>query len=106
MIAVKPILIFTLSIRECWNILQHRDWSKDKHNHHFEGGVRLGVGTFNLLISLLPARVMRLLEFIGFSGSRVSAFFRFDVESDGGDELGNRNENVKWSIASVSNTSD
>ena len=62
--------------------------------------MRLGVGTFNLLISLLPARVMRLLEFIGFSGSRVSAFFRLDVESDG-DELGNRNENVKWSIASV-----
>ena len=53
--------------------------------------MRLGVGTFNLLISLLPARVMRLLEFIGFSGSRVSAFFRLGVESNG-DELGNRNE--------------
>jgi hypothetical protein len=32
----------------------------------------MGVGTFNLMISMLPARVMRLLEFIGFGGSRVS----------------------------------
>lgn len=58
------------SFRECWNILQHRDWTNDKYKIHFEGGVRLGVGTFNLMISLLPARVMRLLEFIGFTGSR------------------------------------
>ena len=32
---------------------------------------RLGIGSFNLLISLLPARIMRLLEFIGFQGNRV-----------------------------------
>lgn len=38
---------------------------------HFESGVRMGVGTFNLMISLLPARVIRLLEFIGFSGNKV-----------------------------------
>jgi len=31
----------------------------------------MGVGTFNLMISMLPARVMRLLEFIGFGGNRV-----------------------------------
>lgn len=30
----------------------------------------MGVGTFNLMISLLPARVIRLLEFIGFSGNK------------------------------------
>ncbi|MBN3271771.1 TT39B protein, partial [Polyodon spathula] len=36
----------------------------------FEGGVKLGIGAFNLMLSLLPARVLRLLEFIGFSGNR------------------------------------
>uniref|UniRef100_A0A8C1HHQ5 Tetratricopeptide repeat protein 39B n=1 Tax=Cyprinus carpio carpio TaxID=630221 RepID=A0A8C1HHQ5_CYPCA len=36
----------------------------------FEGGVKLGIGSFNLMLSLLPARILRLLEFIGFSGNR------------------------------------
>uniref|UniRef100_G3N5A0 Tetratricopeptide repeat protein 39B n=1 Tax=Gasterosteus aculeatus aculeatus TaxID=481459 RepID=G3N5A0_GASAC len=36
----------------------------------FEGGVKLGIGSFNLMLSLLPQRVLRLLEFIGFSGNR------------------------------------
>lgn len=30
----------------------------------------MGNGTFNLMISLLPARVIKLLEFIGFSGNK------------------------------------
>ncbi|KAI4788581.1 hypothetical protein KUCAC02_035766 [Chaenocephalus aceratus] len=38
----------------------------------FEGGVKLGIGSFNLMLSLLPQRILRLLEFIGFSGNRVS----------------------------------
>ncbi|KPP64569.1 tetratricopeptide repeat protein 39B-like, partial [Scleropages formosus] len=36
----------------------------------FEGGVKLGIGSFNLMLSLLPGRILRLLEFIGFSGNR------------------------------------
>lgn len=32
----------------------------------------MGNGTFNLMISLLPARVIKLLEFIGFSGNKTS----------------------------------
>ncbi|XP_040214457.1 tetratricopeptide repeat protein 39B [Rana temporaria] len=43
--------------------------SKDTH-HQFEGGVKLGIGAFNLMLSLLPSRILRLLEFIGFSGNR------------------------------------
>lgn len=30
----------------------------------------MGIGTFNLMISLLPGRVIKLLEFIGFSGNK------------------------------------
>uniref|UniRef100_A0A3Q3IUB9 Tetratricopeptide repeat protein 39B n=1 Tax=Monopterus albus TaxID=43700 RepID=A0A3Q3IUB9_MONAL len=36
----------------------------------FESGVKLGIGAFNLMLSLLPQRILRLLEFIGFSGNR------------------------------------
>ncbi|XP_035273358.1 tetratricopeptide repeat protein 39B-like [Anguilla anguilla] len=37
---------------------------------HFQGGVNMGIGSFNLMLSLMPNRVLRLLEFIGFSGNR------------------------------------
>ena len=63
---------FSSIIRECWNILQEdRQWETDENRRDFESGVRMGVGSFNLLISLLPARVMKLLEFIGFGGNKV-----------------------------------
>ncbi|XP_065349892.1 tetratricopeptide repeat protein 39B-like isoform X2 [Cloeon dipterum] len=58
------------SYRECSHILSSRTWTKDCHKVHFESGVRMGVGGFNLMISLLPARVIKLLEFIGFTGSK------------------------------------
>uniref|UniRef100_A0A669CGS3 Tetratricopeptide repeat domain 39A n=1 Tax=Oreochromis niloticus TaxID=8128 RepID=A0A669CGS3_ORENI len=34
------------------------------------GGVKLGVGAFNLMISMLPTRTLKLLEFVGFSGNK------------------------------------
>lgn len=58
------------SYKECMTILNTRNWTNEKHKIHFEGGVRMGIGAFNLMISLLPARAIKLLEFIGFSGCR------------------------------------
>nr|XP_057921547.1 tetratricopeptide repeat protein 39B-like isoform X2 [Doryrhamphus excisus]XP_057921548.1 tetratricopeptide repeat protein 39B-like isoform X2 [Doryrhamphus excisus] len=43
---------------------------KNKTNIHFRGGVNMGIGSFNLMLSLLPARVLKLMEFLGFSGDR------------------------------------
>ena len=64
------------SYRECYLILQERrTWSNQDHRRDFESGVRFGVGCFNLMISLLPARVMKLLEFIGFGGNKVTDLF-------------------------------
>ncbi|XP_038602592.1 tetratricopeptide repeat protein 39B-like [Tachyglossus aculeatus] len=37
---------------------------------HFEEGVRFGLGIFNLLLSLLPERALRLLNFVGYTGDR------------------------------------
>lgn len=66
-------------LRECMHILEKRQWEKNSSKKHFESGVRMGVGTFNLMVSLLPARVIRVLEFIGFSGNKVNVvvFFFF-----------------------------
>lgn len=58
------------SYKECSNILKNRNWENGCYKTHFESGVRMGIGAFNLMISLLPARVIKLLEFIGFSGSK------------------------------------
>ncbi|XP_061685703.1 tetratricopeptide repeat protein 39B-like [Syngnathoides biaculeatus] len=37
---------------------------------HFKGGVSMGIGSFNLMLSLLPSRILKLMEFLGFSGDR------------------------------------
>lgn len=59
-----------LSYKECLTILKNRKWGNDVHKVHFESGVRMGIGAFNLMISLLPGRIIKLLEFIGFSGEK------------------------------------
>ncbi|XP_031834687.1 tetratricopeptide repeat protein 39B-like isoform X2 [Nomia melanderi] len=59
-----------LSYKECLTILNNRKWENEVHRIHFESGVRTGIGAFNLMISLLPARIIKLLEFIGFSGDK------------------------------------
>lgn len=40
---------YLYDFRECANILHHRDWSDEAHKTHFESGVRMGIGTFNLV---------------------------------------------------------
>ncbi|XP_040043629.2 tetratricopeptide repeat protein 39B [Gasterosteus aculeatus] len=48
-----------------------KDMEKQKSMYiHFKGGVNMGIGSFNLMLSLLPSKVLRLMEFLGFSGDR------------------------------------
>uniref|UniRef100_A0A673W3H0 Tetratricopeptide repeat protein 39B n=1 Tax=Salmo trutta TaxID=8032 RepID=A0A673W3H0_SALTR len=56
--------------KECQNILNVTQDHSSESFRQFEGGVRLGIGSFNLMLSLLPQRILRLLEVIGFSGNR------------------------------------
>lgn len=58
------------SYKECNQILKKSKWDENSTKIHFEGGVKMGIGAFNLMISMLPSRVIRLLEFIGFSGNK------------------------------------
>uniref|UniRef100_A0A3P9KXL7 Tetratricopeptide repeat domain 39A n=1 Tax=Oryzias latipes TaxID=8090 RepID=A0A3P9KXL7_ORYLA len=56
--------------KELHTILQSSGYTKGDDHRHFEGGVKLGVGAFNLMISMLPTRTLKLLEFVGFSGNK------------------------------------
>lgn len=53
------------------SIVENRtQWRSEASRMHFESGTRLGVGALNLVLSHLPQRVLKLLEFMGFSGSK------------------------------------
>uniref|UniRef100_A0A8C7QSB4 Tetratricopeptide repeat domain 39A n=1 Tax=Oncorhynchus mykiss TaxID=8022 RepID=A0A8C7QSB4_ONCMY len=56
--------------KELHTVLQSSSYVHGDNHGHFEGGVKLGVGSFNLMISMLPTRTLRLLEFVGFSGNK------------------------------------
>ncbi|XP_063929008.1 tetratricopeptide repeat protein 39B-like isoform X2 [Zophobas morio] len=58
------------SYKDCQQILAKSQWGENSTIVHFESGVKMGIGTFNLMISMLPSRVIKLLEFIGFSGNK------------------------------------
>ncbi|KAJ8264019.1 hypothetical protein GJAV_G00144160 [Gymnothorax javanicus] len=53
------------------NTFIHSDTFCKGPNHlHLEGGVSLGIGAFNLTLSMFPPRILKLLEFAGFSGNK------------------------------------
>ncbi|KAL7055760.1 hypothetical protein AAHC03_022653 [Spirometra sp. Aus1] len=56
--------------RTCWKIHTNKDWGNSSTRNAFDCGVHMGVGAFNLLLSLLPSKVLSLLEIVGFSGNR------------------------------------
>lgn len=63
------------SYKEARNIFRNRNvWADDMSKSHFESGVRLGFGIFNSAISVLPSKVIKLLELVGFSGNRKCGF--------------------------------
>lgn len=76
--------------KECLQIMleraAHDAWSSAEAQRHFESGVRMGHGIFNLLMSYLPRRVLRFLEYVGFSGNRElgSAELHKSIELDDG----------------------
>ncbi|XP_063305589.1 tetratricopeptide repeat protein 39A-like isoform X1 [Pelobates fuscus] len=56
--------------RDLNNIMQSNTFQKGESHLHLEGGVSLGIGAFNLTLSLFPPRILKLLEFAGFSGDK------------------------------------
>lgn len=75
--SLKNLIKNALRIRACYKtykkcemIIDHRTWQNDRMKEHFESGVFLGIGAFDLVISLLPSKIIKLLEFIGFTANR------------------------------------
>ncbi|XP_023677179.1 tetratricopeptide repeat protein 39A isoform X2 [Paramormyrops kingsleyae] len=56
--------------KELHTVLLSSSYIQGENHNHFEGGVNLGIGAFNLMLSMLPARILRMLEFVGFSGNK------------------------------------
>ncbi|CAF1483835.1 unnamed protein product [Adineta steineri] len=66
-----------LKIKECHDLFvklaKNNDpsrFSSKTSYEHFDSGVRMGNGAFNLMIANLPQRIIRCLEFAGFSGDK------------------------------------
>ncbi|RWS25081.1 tetratricopeptide repeat protein 39B-like protein [Leptotrombidium deliense] len=71
------------SYKECNYILKTKNnWKSEVVRKHFESGTRMGIGTFNLIISHLPTRVLKLLEFVGFSGNRSIGFKELELATE------------------------
>jgi hypothetical protein len=69
--------------RECNAILETRsEWQSLTTRMQFESGTRFGNGALNLILSHLPQRVLKLFEFIGFSGSRSIGLDQLNQTAD------------------------
>ncbi|KAI8051415.1 uncharacterized protein B0P05DRAFT_518625 [Gilbertella persicaria] len=72
--SVMSFLRESLNIRSSYNtymILEKYVNEADQPlDEHFTSGVALGVGCFSLILSMLPASVIKVAEFVGFSSDR------------------------------------
>ena len=62
-------------LRDLSGALKMRDWSGTDpiRKREFEGSVYFTSGIFNVMMSLLPPRVIKMAEVVGFHGDRVRA---------------------------------
>lgn len=57
--------------KECLNILENKtNWSSPAIRDHMESGTRLGIGAFDLFVSMFPNKLAKLLEYVGFHSDR------------------------------------
>lgn len=69
--------------KECLNILQHKtNWSSARIREHFESGTRLGIGAFDLFVSMFPNKLAKLLEYVGFHSDREIALDELNKSVD------------------------
>lgn len=68
------------SYKTCLDMVKHQPSSliQSPQRKDFEGGVHLGIGGFNLMLSLLPAKIIKLLEWVGFSGDKFVGLDHLD----------------------------
>uniref|UniRef100_A0A8C9XLT3 Zgc:158403 n=1 Tax=Sander lucioperca TaxID=283035 RepID=A0A8C9XLT3_SANLU len=59
-----------LIYKELHSFIQSHNCLKGPSHVHLEGGISFGIGAFNLTLSLFPPRILKVLEFAGFSGDK------------------------------------
>lgn len=56
--------------KDCQQVLELMPDNQSKIHRHLDGGVKFGLGVFNLMFSLVPPRSLKLLNIVGYSGDR------------------------------------
>ncbi|KAL1782784.1 tetratricopeptide repeat protein 39B-like [Sigmodon hispidus] len=56
--------------KDCQQVLEFMPDNQSKTYRHLDGGVKFGLGVFNLMFSLVPPRSLKLLNIVGYSGDR------------------------------------
>ena len=71
--SMRQRFVFTHSHRDLAQALKVREWSDTDpiRKREFEGSVFFTSGIFNVMMSLLPPRVIKMAEVVGFHGDRV-----------------------------------
>uniref|UniRef100_A0A3B4TZ23 Zgc:158403 n=1 Tax=Seriola dumerili TaxID=41447 RepID=A0A3B4TZ23_SERDU len=59
-----------LIYKDLHSFIKSHNCLKGPSHSHLEGGISFGIGAFNLTLSLFPPRILRVLEFAGFSGDK------------------------------------
>ncbi|XP_059204514.1 tetratricopeptide repeat protein 39A isoform X3 [Centropristis striata] len=59
-----------LIYKELHSFIKSNSCLKGPSHIHLEGGISFGIGAFNLTLSLFPPRILKVLEFAGFSGDK------------------------------------
>lgn len=56
--------------RHCYAYIQNAYAEGSRVDDHFVSGTYLGIGIFNLILSMLPAKLLRFIELAGYSADR------------------------------------
>ncbi|XP_025723879.1 tetratricopeptide repeat protein 39B-like [Callorhinus ursinus] len=56
--------------KDCQQVLTQIPHNHSKTYRHLVGGVKFGLGAFNLILSLLPPKTLKLLNIAGYSGNK------------------------------------
>ncbi|XP_008160693.1 tetratricopeptide repeat protein 39B-like [Eptesicus fuscus] len=59
--------------KDCQQILTQIPTNQSKTSRHLIGGVKFGLGAFNLILSLMPPKTLKLLNVVGYHGDKQVA---------------------------------
>uniref|UniRef100_A0A671XYN7 Zgc:158403 n=1 Tax=Sparus aurata TaxID=8175 RepID=A0A671XYN7_SPAAU len=72
-----------LIYKELHSLIKSPNCLKGPSHIHLEGGISFGIGAFNLTLSLFPPRILKVLEFAGFSGDKEYGLSLLDEGATG-----------------------